>query len=171
MQASVLDHELSQPLNELIVDRIHSHLNSIIRVRLSDAFTNYGRPVEHGCSQRTTRTPKGVSSSRMPVVHSPPTCPSSVFRYSAVVTTMKILDPHLKDGAHEWRDGKLFVNESVKLYCISRLQIPLALAGVLKFPTQLRRCDPCQLSASPPLTPASTTSRASRDILPVKRLP
>ena len=29
---------------------------------------------------------------------------------------MKILDPHLKDGVHEWRDGKRFVKEGVKLY-------------------------------------------------------
>ena len=29
---------------------------------------------------------------------------------------MKVLDPHLKDGVHEWRDGKRFVKEGVKLY-------------------------------------------------------
>lgn len=29
---------------------------------------------------------------------------------------MKILDPHLKDGVHEWRDGKRFVKEGDKLY-------------------------------------------------------
>jgi hypothetical protein len=29
---------------------------------------------------------------------------------------MKILDPHLKDGVHEWRDGKRFVKEGTKLY-------------------------------------------------------
>jgi N-acetylglucosamine-6-phosphate deacetylase len=29
---------------------------------------------------------------------------------------MKILDPHLQDGVHEWRDGKRFVKEGVKLY-------------------------------------------------------
>jgi N-acetylglucosamine-6-phosphate deacetylase len=29
---------------------------------------------------------------------------------------MKILDPHLKDGVHEWRDGKSFVKEGAKLY-------------------------------------------------------
>jgi N-acetylglucosamine-6-phosphate deacetylase len=29
---------------------------------------------------------------------------------------MKILDPHLKDGVHEWRDGKRFVKDGVKLY-------------------------------------------------------
>ena len=29
---------------------------------------------------------------------------------------MKILDPHLKDGVHEWRDGKKFVKEGNKLY-------------------------------------------------------
>ncbi len=29
---------------------------------------------------------------------------------------MKILDPHLQDGVHEWRDGKRFVKEGDKLY-------------------------------------------------------
>jgi len=29
---------------------------------------------------------------------------------------MKILDPNLKDGIHEWRDGKRFVKEGIKLY-------------------------------------------------------
>jgi N-acetylglucosamine-6-phosphate deacetylase len=29
---------------------------------------------------------------------------------------MKILDPHLQDGVHEWCDGKRFVKEGVKLY-------------------------------------------------------
>lgn len=29
---------------------------------------------------------------------------------------MKILDPHLRDGVHEWRDGKRFVKEGDRLY-------------------------------------------------------
>jgi N-acetylglucosamine-6-phosphate deacetylase len=29
---------------------------------------------------------------------------------------MKILDPNLHDGVHEWRDGKRFVKEGDKLY-------------------------------------------------------
>ncbi|KAI0062403.1 Metallo-dependent hydrolase [Artomyces pyxidatus] len=33
-----------------------------------------------------------------------------------ITDAMKILDPHLKDGVHEWRDGKRFVKEGVKLY-------------------------------------------------------
>ncbi|KAH9997008.1 hypothetical protein BJV77DRAFT_941681, partial [Russula vinacea] len=41
--------------------------------------------------------------------------------YSAVVATIKILDPHLKDIFHEWRDGKGFerkhqVQDQVGLY-------------------------------------------------------
>ena len=32
------------------------------------------------------------------------------------ITAMKLLDPHLKDGVHEWRDGKRFVKEGTKLY-------------------------------------------------------
>ena len=45
--------------------------------------------------------------------------------YSAVVA-MKILDPHLKDGVHEWRDGKRFVKESVK-----RVKFYLEVTGTL----------------------------------------
>jgi hypothetical protein len=33
-----------------------------------------------------------------------------------VIAAMKILDPNLKDGIHEWRDGKRFVKEGAKLY-------------------------------------------------------
>lgn len=33
-----------------------------------------------------------------------------------ITDAMKILDPHLKDGVHEWRDGKRFVKEGAKLY-------------------------------------------------------
>ncbi|KZT18303.1 carbohydrate esterase family 9 protein [Neolentinus lepideus HHB14362 ss-1] len=33
-----------------------------------------------------------------------------------ITDAMKILDPHLKDGVHEWRDGKKFVKEGDKLY-------------------------------------------------------
>ncbi|KAH9012798.1 carbohydrate esterase family 9 protein [Lactarius hengduanensis] len=33
-----------------------------------------------------------------------------------ITDAMKILDPHLKDGVHEWRDGKRFVKEGIRLY-------------------------------------------------------
>ncbi|TFY71557.1 hypothetical protein EVG20_g1443 [Dentipellis fragilis] len=33
-----------------------------------------------------------------------------------ITDAMKILDPNLKDGVHEWRDGKRFVKEGFKLY-------------------------------------------------------
>ncbi|TFK50997.1 Metallo-dependent hydrolase [Heliocybe sulcata] len=33
-----------------------------------------------------------------------------------ITDAMKILDPHLQDGVHEWRDGKKFVKEGDKLY-------------------------------------------------------
>lgn len=29
---------------------------------------------------------------------------------------MSMFDPHLRDGLHEWRDGKRLVKEGVKLY-------------------------------------------------------
>jgi len=29
---------------------------------------------------------------------------------------MRILDPHLKDGIHEWRDGRRLFKEGDKLY-------------------------------------------------------
>jgi len=32
------------------------------------------------------------------------------------VLAMKILDPNLKDGIHDWRDGKRFLKEGEKLY-------------------------------------------------------
>ncbi|THH11823.1 hypothetical protein EW146_g7906 [Bondarzewia mesenterica] len=42
----------------------------------------------------------------------------NVFPEGCILITdaMKILDPHLRDGVHEWRDGKRFVKEGVKLY-------------------------------------------------------
>ncbi|KAI0821138.1 Metallo-dependent hydrolase [Irpex lacteus] len=33
-----------------------------------------------------------------------------------ITDAMKILDPNLKDGIHEWRDGKRFIKEGDKLY-------------------------------------------------------
>ncbi|KAI0919327.1 hypothetical protein AcV5_002278 [Taiwanofungus camphoratus] len=33
-----------------------------------------------------------------------------------ITDAMKILDPHLQDGVHEWRDGKRFVKQGDKLY-------------------------------------------------------
>ncbi|PCH35761.1 carbohydrate esterase family 9 protein [Wolfiporia cocos MD-104 SS10] len=33
-----------------------------------------------------------------------------------ITDAMKILDPNLKDGPHEWRDGKRFIKEGDKLY-------------------------------------------------------
>jgi N-acetylglucosamine-6-phosphate deacetylase len=33
-----------------------------------------------------------------------------------ITDAMKILDPHLRDGVHEWRDGQRFVKEGEKLY-------------------------------------------------------
>ncbi|KDR75676.1 hypothetical protein GALMADRAFT_248289 [Galerina marginata CBS 339.88] len=33
-----------------------------------------------------------------------------------ITDAMKILDPNLKDGVHEWRDGKRFVKEGERLY-------------------------------------------------------
>ena len=40
---------------ELIGDRIHSPPNSVVRVRFSDTFTNYGRPVDHWLIMATAR--------------------------------------------------------------------------------------------------------------------
>jgi N-acetylglucosamine-6-phosphate deacetylase len=33
-----------------------------------------------------------------------------------ITDAMKILDPNLRDGLHEWRDGKRFVKDGDKLY-------------------------------------------------------
>ncbi len=32
------------------------------------------------------------------------------------IVAQKILDPHLKDGVHEWRDGKRFVKDGDRLF-------------------------------------------------------
>ncbi|KAH9955018.1 hypothetical protein BC827DRAFT_1142175 [Russula dissimulans] len=42
----------------------------------------------------------------------------NVFPEGCILITdaMKILDPHLKDGVHKWRDGKRLVKEGFKLY-------------------------------------------------------
>ncbi|ETW74854.1 carbohydrate esterase family 9 protein [Heterobasidion irregulare TC 32-1] len=42
----------------------------------------------------------------------------NVFPEGCILITdaMKILDPHLRDGVHEWRDGKRFVKEGDRLY-------------------------------------------------------
>ncbi|KAK0468333.1 carbohydrate esterase family 9 protein [Desarmillaria tabescens] len=69
------NQDFTRPFYELIVDRIHSHPNS---VRL--AYSAY----PEGCI--------------------------------LITDAMKILDPHLHDGVHEWRDGKRFVKEGDKLY-------------------------------------------------------
>ena len=80
---------------------------------------------------------------------------------------MKILDPHLKDGVHEWRDGKRFVKEGTKLYLegTDTLAGRCVLEYLLPYPYQ-----PLAALASSPWTPASATSRVSRDVLWVKRL-
>ena len=50
-----------------------------------------------------------------------------------ITDAMKILDPNLKDGVHEWRDGKRFVKAGDKLYLegtdtlAGRCVLPLAL--------------------------------------------
>lgn len=75
---------------------------------------------------------------------------------------MKILDPHLKDGVHEWRDGKRFVKEGVKLY----LEGTDTLAGRYVPPSRMR--SPSQLTtgqASSLWTHASATFRVSRVVL------
>ena len=33
-----------------------------------------------------------------------------------ITDAMKILDPNLKDGVHEWRDGRRFIKSGDKLY-------------------------------------------------------
>ena len=85
---------LDRPFYELIVDGIHSHPNS---VRLA-----YNAHPE-GCILITDGT-----------------CPQHARRLIKWALTtqvaMKILDPNLRDGIHEWREGKRFVKEGIKLY-------------------------------------------------------
>ena len=81
---------------------------------------------------------------------------------------MKILDPHLKDGVHEWRDGKRFVKEGAKLY----LEGTDTLAGrCVSAISRARSVSDCwRASASSVSTAASATFRGSRVVLWVKRL-
>lgn len=58
---------------------------------------------------------------------------------------MKILDPNLKDGVHEWRDGKRFVKSGDKLY----LENTDTLAG---------RCVPLLPSSGVPLVDPASSS-------------
>ena len=70
---------------------------------------------------------------------------------------MKILDPNLKDGVHEWRDGKRFVKEGDRLY----LEGTDTLAG--RYASHLARSN-FELnfsSALSPWTSVSATSSAS----------
>ena len=47
---------------------------------------------------------------------------------------MRILDPNLQDGVHEWREGKRFVKEGDKLY----LEGTTTLAGRQVVPIRLQ---------------------------------
>ncbi|RDB25489.1 N-acetylglucosamine-6-phosphate deacetylase [Hypsizygus marmoreus] len=50
-------------------------------------------------------------------------------------SAMKILDPHLRDGVHEWRDGQRFIKDGYKLY----LEGTTTLAGsVVTLDTSIR---------------------------------
>ena len=40
----------------------------------------------------------------------------TIYPLIQLLLAMKILDPHLRDGVHEWRDGKRFVKEGDRLY-------------------------------------------------------
>jgi N-acetylglucosamine-6-phosphate deacetylase len=54
-------------------------------------------------------------------------------RFTDVPTAMKILDPHLQDGVHDWRDGLRFYKEGDKLY----LDGTTTLAGRFVYTTYL----------------------------------
>lgn len=54
-------------------------------------------------------------------------------RFTDVPTAMKILDPHLQDGVHDWRDGLRFYKEGDKLY----LDGTTTLAGRFAYTTYL----------------------------------
>ena len=60
---------------------------------------------------------------------------------------MRILDPNLQDGVHEWREGKRFVKEGDKLY----LEGTTTLAGRQVVPARFREgesgtdnCEQCR---------------------------
>jgi len=62
---------------------------------------------------------------------------------------MKILDPHLKDGIHDWRDGRRFYKEGDKLYVegtttLAGRLVPLV-TSITHVMTDLQRYHPRQM--------------------------
>ncbi|KAG9312107.1 carbohydrate esterase family 9 protein [Chiua virens] len=81
-----------RPFYEIIVDGIHSHPNS---VRLAYSAHPDGCILITDGNVCPFRTQNDQLTSRL---------------------AMRILDPHLKDGIHEWRDGRRLFKEGDKLY-------------------------------------------------------
>ena len=108
-KGKIADMALERPFYEMIVDGIHSHPNSV-RVRniwfccglteiLPDQLAYTAHP--EGCILITD----GNYAEKF-----------RCDRFDAPNPAMKILDPHLGDGPHEWRDGKRFIKEGDRLY-------------------------------------------------------
>ncbi|KAJ3533137.1 hypothetical protein NMY22_g7457 [Coprinellus aureogranulatus] len=83
-----------RPYYGIIVDGIHCHPNSV-RVSMTPLISAWA--------------PVNICASQLAYAAHPEGC-------ILITDAMKILDPHLEDGVHEWRDGKRFVKEGEKLY-------------------------------------------------------
>ena len=110
-KGQIADMAFERPFYEMIVDGIHSHPNSV-RVR-NIRLDCYGLTELLLTQLAYTAYPEGC------ILITDGNCAAKLFRCDGsdvLNLAMKILDPHLCDGPHEWRDGKRFVKEGDRLY-------------------------------------------------------
>ncbi len=65
-----------------------------------------------------------------------------------ITDAMKILDPNLKDGVHEWRDGKRCVKAGDKLYLEGTDTLAGGVVTLDKCVRNFSRCKGCSLGAA-----------------------
>jgi len=109
-KGEIADMAFERPYYGIIVDGIHCHPNSV-RVSTITLF-NVAWSTDTPCSWHIHLTLKDAFSSPM-VCFSHYDCSN---QSKIALAAMKILDPNLQDGIHEWRDGKRFIKEGDKLY-------------------------------------------------------
>jgi hypothetical protein len=166
-KGQVADMAFDRPYYGIIVDGIHVHPNSV-RVSFDVLFVLailsmifYSWPIH--------LIPMVVSLSQM--------VGRFRFQYNPDLTlltfllAMKVLDPHLKDGIHEWRDGRRFVKEGDSLF----VEGTRTLAGrsvisffCLRSHHLSQACQYRLLLVSSPLIPVSAISRALLGALSAK---
>ncbi|KAG6857184.1 hypothetical protein H0H87_008249 [Tephrocybe sp. NHM501043] len=110
-KGQVADMAFMRPFYGLIVDGIHSHPNSV-RVSYFPDLHSLPAWLTPRNSWRILPILRDVFSSRMVSRFLSQFIPRRLQVYAA----QKILDPNLRDGVYEWRDGQRFVKEGYKLY-------------------------------------------------------